>query len=162
VAGEGVGATSKFYPEWGLWQSDFNQDCEVDLPAGKHVIELENTGKDHVTLPELWLTAYLDPRYARIDTLGLCTDDLALIWLRDQSSNWFNDSQDQQPGVVAGLSCDLLGLPAGDYKVQWWDTWKGEILKEAAAKCTAGRLPLSPPDFTRDLAAKVTRVGTGM
>ena len=162
VAGEGVGATSKFYPEWGLWQSDFNQDCEVDLPAGKHVIELENTGKDHVTLPELWLTGYLDPRYARIDTLGLYTDDLALLWLHDQNSNWFNDSQGQQPGLATKLTCDLLGLPAGNYKVQWWNTWKGEVLEEAAAKCTDGRLPLSPPDFARDLAAKVTRVGTGM
>lgn len=155
VAGEGVGASTKYYPQWGCWQSDFNQDFEVDVPAGKHVLELENTGKDHVTLSELWLTGYVDPKYASMDVLGLAADRLALVWLHDQNSNWFSDSQGLKPEKVTGLDCDLLDVPEGDYVVQWWDTWKGEPIAKAKAKCNQGRLALKPPAFERDIAAKL-------
>ncbi|MBI3921940.1 MAG: DUF5060 domain-containing protein [Armatimonadetes bacterium] len=159
VAGDGVGAFSKFHPEWGdLWQSDFNQDFEVEIPTGEHTIELENTGKDHATLSQYWLTSYLDPTYARIDILGLSTDTLSLVWLHNQDSNWYSDSKGLKLEKISGMSCDLLDLPDGNYTIQWWDTWKGKPIAETKAKCEKGRLPLSPPVFVRDVAAKVSRV----
>jgi hypothetical protein len=40
----------------------------------------------------------------------------------------------------------------GSYGVNWWDTYKGEIVRTDTAKAEDGYLVLQPPPFRRDIA----------
>jgi hypothetical protein len=153
--GEGEWKSTKYYEQWGVWQSLYDKDFEVPIPAGEHVIEIEDTGADWVSIPHYVFTGCRDPRFAEVDLLGLCTDDFAILWLHDQESNWYNDKHGEPPGEITGLASTLRGLRDGGYRIEWWDTRKGEVIETAEGTCVEGRLPLHPPTFTRDIAAIV-------
>jgi len=110
-----------------------------------------------VSLPEMVLTKYVDPKFAPVDALGLRSDELALIWLRDQESNWFNDAGGKDPAPIEGLECTLLDLPDGDYEIEWWDTRQGVATAVTHSTAEDGRLVLRAPKFLRDIAGKVRR-----
>jgi hypothetical protein len=160
LAGEGEGPwkSTTLYGDDGPWQSTYDQDFAIDIPAGEHVIELENTGNDWVSLPEIRLTGCVDPRLGRVEGYGLCDDRLALVWLRDRESTWYNDAQGLEPKRLEGLSIAMRGLPDGDYQIQWWDTRAGEPVATTTGQCRDGELVLEPPPFERDIAAQVRRV----
>ena len=159
LAGEGEGPwkSTELYGDDGPWQSTYDEDFAVDIPAGEHVIELENTGGDWVSVPSIRLTGYVDPRLGRVEAYGLCDDRLALVWLRDKRSTWYNDAQGVEPARLEGLTCPLRGLPAGEYEIEWWDTRQGEPLQTRPASCRDGELLLQPPPFGRDIAAQIRR-----
>ncbi len=159
LAGEGEGAwkSTKWLEQYKIWQSVYDQDYEVLIPAGQHVIEMENTGKDWLEVSPYTFTGCRDPQYAQIDTYGLSTDDLALVWLHDQDSNWYNDKRGLTPVPVQGLRVPLAGLKDGAYRLEWWDTRQGTVLQTTRGQCTDGTLTIAAPDFTRDIAVKVMK-----
>ncbi len=156
-AGQGEWKSTQFYPQWGVWQSVYDKDYEVPIPAGEHAIVLENAGSDWVTVPALTFVGCRDPRLAQLDLLGLRAEDFAVLWAHDPESNWYNDKLGKLPKLIAGASTTLLGLTDGTYRVEWWDTRKGTVMSTAEARCEGGKLPLLMPDFTRDVAAQVRR-----
>jgi hypothetical protein len=158
--GEGEGPWKKtFYSEvYKIWQNFYDRDYEVPIPAGKHVIEVSNTGKDWVEVNNYTFTGVRDPRYARTDTLGLRTPQLTLVWLHDQESNWYNDKYDKLPQPQTGLQTAVRGLPDGRYRIEWWDTRQGKALSSSVAASREGKLPLAPPTFERDIAARIVPV----
>lgn len=160
LAGEGEGEwkSTRFYPEWDIWQSVYDKDYEVPIPAGDHVIEIENTGMDWVTVTSYTFTGCRDPRLARLDLLGLRTEDFAILWVHDPESNWYNDKYGRAPREIAGASFAIQGLADGDYLVEWWDTRSGEITATDRVRAVAGECVLAPPVFLRDIAARVSRV----
>ena len=110
----------------------------MPIAAGPHVIEIENTAGDWLSIPRYTFTEVRDPRFAPLDQLGLRTDDFAVFWLHDEESNWYNDKLGKAPREMAGAKTELLGLQDGRYRIEWWDTRKG-------------------PAFVRDLAGKAMR-----
>jgi hypothetical protein len=156
-AGEGQGEweSTKWVEQYKIWQSLYNKDYEVPIPAGQHVIEITNTGKDWLEISPYTFTGCRDPQFAQMDAYGLRTDSLALVWLHDRESNWLNDKRGKPPLPVQGLKVPLQGLRDGAYKLQWWDTRKGAALQTTTAKCVNGTLLIVAPDFTRDIAVKV-------
>ena len=130
---------------------------EVPVAAGAHVIEIENTGKDWVEVSPYTFTGCRDPQYAQMDTYGLRTDDLALVWLHDRESNWYNDKYGEPPTPIDKTTFNLEGLVPGPYQIDWWDTRTGEIVATRQATCADGQLPIETPTFTRDIAAQARR-----
>jgi hypothetical protein len=157
-AGEGPWQEAKWSEQYQIWQNIYDRDYEVAIPAGEHVIELTNSGKDWAEITAYTFAGCRDPQYATMDTYGLRTDDFALLWLHDQESNWLSDKQGRTPQPGRGAATTLLGLQDGEYRIEWWDTRQGAVVGTATATCIEGRLPLAPPDFARDVAAQVKRV----
>jgi len=154
--GEGEWKSTKYMAEWSTWQSTYDRDYEVPIPAGEHTIELENTGPDWVTVTGLTFTGCRDPKLATLDLLGLRTGDYAILWVHDPASNWYDDKYGRLPGAIAGAKIALPGLRDGAYRVEWWDTRKGEVLLTAEVTSHGASLPLEVPTFTRDIAAKIS------
>lgn len=121
------------------------------------MIEITNTGKDWAEINRYTFVGVRDPRYASLDQYGLRDEKMALLWLHDQESNWFNDKYGKQPQPQQGLQTTLRGLGDGRYRIEWWDTRAGQPLVTTTAVSKEGALPLAVPDFLRDIAAKVTR-----
>jgi hypothetical protein len=50
-----------------------------------------------------------------------------------------------------------LHLAAATYRVQWWGTWTGEVVKEEPVTHDGVAWSVRAPDFETDVACKITR-----
>ena len=157
--GEGYQST-KAYPEYGgIYQALFNVDRIVPLPAGPHVLTLENTEGDWLALGSLTLTHALSSRYSLLRTAAL-QDPFSgetLAWLQDPASNWDNDRAGLTPQAQVGVRLSLPVPRLGAYQVTWWDTRRGVPFQTQRLRAVGDRLILSVPTFTRDVALRVVR-----
>ncbi|MDX2078960.1 MAG: DUF5060 domain-containing protein [bacterium] len=100
---------------------------------------------------------------------GLQADNYALLWVvsddysdayleRQYRQNLRNQAQnplDIAFPIVTGAKITLINLMEGDYTVEWWDTFTGEIIQTERVTIGADGITLPVPDFDRDLALKI-------
>jgi hypothetical protein len=155
--GQGDWKASTYCPQWKIWQSDYDRDYTVKVPAGKHVLTVSNADGDWLSLRGGRVTGYLSSRYPPVRTIGLQSDNLAIVWFQDKQSTWKTVLDKVPPREMVGLRAELAGLAAGEFQVEWWNTYTGEVFRRTAATATSNRLVLMVPGFTRDVAAVIRR-----
>lgn len=158
-AGEGPWKEATYFPEWQCHQCLYDSEIDLEVPAGQHVIRLENIAGDWLQITRLTFNGVRSSRYPDLRILGLQHKDLALLWLQNKDFNWYTHQQGREPRPIEGAQFDLLGLPDGEYEIEWWDTWQGQPIGCEAAISMAGKLPLQVPSLTRDIACQVQPKG---
>ncbi len=93
---------------------------------------------------------------------GLAAPDRALLWIHDPLGFRIVDGKPERGSSQSAASLNVTGLADGEYVVQWWDTLRGQVLREDAGRVRSSDhfgygLELKPPPFWRDIAARVTR-----
>lgn len=84
---------------------------------------------------------------------GLSGDTLHLGWVQHVSET---SSQ-----LFSGVNLSFPGMTIGWYIVDFYDTWSGQWLTESLeVECSDGSLSFTCPDFTGDLAVKMSYRGT--
>ncbi len=149
--------STKQFPEYNnIYQAVFNKDRAIPLPAGRHTITLENTDGDWLSLGALTLEGAKSSRYAVLRPLALQdkTTGETLVWLQDPESNWWNDRAGRLPESYAGVTLHLSVPGFGPYRVEWWHTRAGKVLRTEDVMPSKGRLTLMVPAFTRDVALR--------
>lgn len=94
---------------------------------------------------------------------GLVAEDRALLWIHDPLAFRIQDGKAQRGPDQSGASLNVAGLPDGDYRIDWWDTSTGEVIRTDRADVRHLRhfgygLELAPPDFWGDIAAKIEKL----
>ncbi|MBM4081288.1 MAG: hypothetical protein FJ278_16415 [Planctomycetes bacterium] len=153
--GQGPWKKSQFREQWSSYQCLYDQDFEIPVPAGEHEIQLENMNGDWISLDHIVLTPYRSSKYPDVRVLGLQDVSSALLWIQDKEFNWHSRSIGKEPRTLAGVSFDLLGLQDGSYRLEWWDTYTGTVLKADETRCADAKLTVVVPKFSRDVACKV-------
>lgn len=143
--------------QWSIWQYSYEKEYGLDVPAGKHRIEIENRSGDWVSISRYRLTNYRDLSIPDVDVLGLCTDEEAILWIRDKQSNWMNDMEGKFPQKMDAFSFHLLGLRNGTYKIEWFDTRAGKVIREEIASCKENKLQIKVDGLLRDIALKIRK-----
>jgi len=122
---------------------------EVPLPAGRHAVKIENTGKDWFRIASY---EFLNPSQGSLEFLGLAGSDHAYLWAHDTGSGYGRTAH----GTFSGVRIVLRGLNDGPYVAEFHQTrGPGGVLRTQTVSSTAGRLALSFPDFGRDIAVKI-------
>jgi hypothetical protein len=88
---------------------------------------------------------------------GMKAGDLAILWVQNKESTWHNHAG----GVVRrvdGFALEAQGLRDGNYQIQWWETWKGALLRQEEARVRDGKLRLELPGLKTDVAIKAKLV----
>ena len=152
--GEGLGKESVYRPQWKLWETTYDEDIAVDVSAGTHRIRVENLGRDWVTAGSYSFTGCQVLDKPNLLVCGMRTDKLAILWLQNKDSSWYNHARDAVKPVDA-FRLVLQGLPAGRYRVEWWETWKGDLLRTEEIEVRDDQLPLSVPTLKTDTALKI-------
>jgi hypothetical protein len=63
------------------------------------------------------------------------------------------------PSIIENAVIPLPHLIQGQYQIEWWNTYTGDILKrETLEQPAATTFNLRVPAFDRDLACKITRL----
>ena len=157
--GQGGGYKStKLFPEYGgIYQALFDTDRALTLPAGPHVITLDNTEGDWLQITTLTFAHAQSSRYALLRTAALqdASTGETLLWLQDPDSNWFNDRAGKLPSPQAGIRLTLPVPRPGVYDLTWWDTRTGVPLKTSRLAASGKSLLVPVPFFTRDIALRV-------
>jgi hypothetical protein len=148
----------EYKKEWNIYWAHYDRDYEVEIPAGLHTIRLENTGIDWIEIEKITFTNCKSDAYADLRVLGLKRDGLALLWIQNKASNWYNTYQGFKVKPVRGASFDILDMPDGRYGIEWWDTHKGVIASAEEAEAREGKLPIRIPEITTDIACKVQKI----
>jgi hypothetical protein len=109
-----------------------------------------------------WTTAGLREASATatkgLRIVGLQGRQCAYLWLFDPQACWWNVVVEKKtPPTVDGAAVEVRDLAPGAYRVEWWDTRTGHIVRTEHAAAEAGTIQAAAPPFARDLACKVVR-----
>ena len=118
---------------------------ESPVPAGAHIIRVENTGSDWVVIQQFAVNPYVPV----LGALGTAEDGFAVLWV---------EARKGAPAGGATGTVRLPGLEQGAYKITWWDTVRGQPLSQTNVRVEAGgTLRLETPLVEKDAAAWVVK-----
>ncbi len=85
--------------------------------------------------------------------------DLRLLWIYNQAYTWWNVVNGAKIDPIKGgqLTLDRMGADKTRYVVEWWDTYKGGVIKTEEVQAAHGQVILTVPDLANDIAAKVRK-----
>ena len=90
--------------------------------------------------------------------IGLQGKDSAYVWLFNYQTTWWNTVVENIiPAIITNAKFHVKNLSSGTYRVQWWNTWEGKILKQEAIQTSDGRLEILIPDFASNIACKIAK-----
>ena len=96
-----------------------------------------------------------------VEILAMQNIESARLWIYDQRVYRTGTRRRLSAPTVRTMDASqwrLDNLTAGRYKVEFWDTWKGEVVSMREAQSSAGALLLDVPAFESDIACKIDRV----
>ena len=124
----------------------------VSLPAGQQSVKIENTGLDWFIISGY---EFVPNNAALLDSIGLSNNKRAYIWIYDVNSQYGligNGTFHNQPVIIKGLD-------NGSYLIEVYATrGAGGIINSGTANSVNGQLTYTLPDFSKDIAVKVTRI----
>ncbi|MFH1784064.1 MAG: DUF5060 domain-containing protein [bacterium] len=123
----------------------------INVPAGKHVVKIANNGKDWFRIRDIVLSNYTLPVIAN----GVQGTTFGMFWFLDRRNTADNYKMGIEALPVEGVKAILEGFAEGEYVVEYYNTYRGEILKQDRIEAKEGRLVLMLPTFTGDIACKV-------
>jgi hypothetical protein len=152
--GEKLGKKSVYRPQWKLWETTYDEEISVEVPAGRHRIRVDNVGKDWVAVAKYTFTGCKVLDRPNVLVCGMKTQGLAMLWIQNRESCWYNHGQGKV-GDVGAFTLEVVGLPDGPHRVEWWETWKGALARTEPAEVRAGKLTLRVPSLASDMAVKI-------
>ncbi len=152
---EGLGQSSVYRDTWDLWETTYDEDVVIQVPAGRHTIRLENFGKDWIRVNRYTFTGCKVIDRPNLLVAGMQSDDVSILWLQNGDSSWFNHAGHGEVGQVDPCRLAILGLPDGQYELQWWSTWKAAPARTERLRSSDGRLPIVLEALATDVAVKI-------
>ncbi len=151
--GKGRYKKAKYLEQYKIWQCQFAEDIRVELPAGEHVLELQVTQGDWLTVPTIAIENYAP----RLQAYILADDAQAIGWIHDALSTWKNDLKGLNPSPIPSCTLRFGPLSPGRWQVIYFDTWRGMVIGRRTITSDGGLVELSLPQFTRDTAFVLRR-----
>jgi hypothetical protein len=157
--GEGLGKSSRYVEQWKIWETLYNEEIPIPVPAGAHTVVLHNDGGDWLTLSGFRIPAYVTNAGPRAAIQGLSDGRELALWVRNTRHWWLPVARGDQIAPVEPLRVTIPAglLPAGAYRLERWNTASGEIEATAALAVTAEGARIELPAVATDVALRVTK-----
>jgi hypothetical protein len=127
----------------------------IDVPAGRHTIVVEDTGRDWFVVSYRF-TNYLTGPNLRV--LALANATSALVWVQNRDHTWWNHRNQLAPTPVDASQVALRGFRPGQYRLEQWDTTAGKIVATSALTAKGGELSFTTPaGLITDVAYKLRK-----
>ena len=123
-------------------------ELALSVGPGPHTLLLENPGPDWIGVPEV--------------DLGLDVPALALVGRRNSTfiAAWIwhrSNLYSVHPSAPVAGTVDLDDVPAGSWKITWWDTARGAPSPARVVAHPGGMLRIPTPPVSRDAAVVLSR-----
>ena len=125
-------------------------ELTAPLPAGKHTLVVDNPGGlDWVGVSAIDLG--LD--VAVLGAIGQRSDNFITLWVWHRTNLYAPEPLTPAEGVL-----QVDDVPAGSWRIAWWDTKKGTAAPPVVVAHAGGRLSVPVPALRRHAAVVLTRV----
>jgi hypothetical protein len=129
--------------------ADRGADLPLSIAAGKHTIEIRNTGgKDWIDFEKI----EFDLSAPILAAAGKRDSNFIALWIWNQRGVFAA----QTPKTVSGTLV-IDDVPGGQWKVTWWDTETGTEAESTVIDHRGGALRLKAPQIARHAAVVLTR-----
>lgn len=157
AAGKGEWQSVEWKEEWKRFQGVYNRTYGIDVPAGRHTIRVDNAGTDWLTISRYEYLGTGIRRQPRLKVMGLRGEKTVHLWIRNEDYNPAFTAAWGLPKTVHSLTpLRLTGVQHGKYRVEWWDTRTGTLIREDSTSAGQDRiLELRLPMIANDIAARV-------
>ncbi len=91
-----------------------------------------------------------------VRTYGLKNWEKAFVWVQDLNHTFINRNLPQN--VISGETLTMSVFDNGTYSVEFLNTYTGVIVSTTTLTSSAGKLEISIPDFTKDIAIKIKKI----
>lgn len=118
------------------------------VPAGPHTVLLQNPGPDWVGLAAV----ELDARVPVLALIGRRNEQFIEAWVWNRSNLLAVSPTGPASGTIA-----LDNVPAGTWKVTWWDSVKGVAQSTTTLSHPGGTMVIPTPPILRHAAVSVVR-----
>lgn len=89
-----------------------------------------------------------------VTALALLGTKTALLWAKNSNNQYYQPLDDS---LVKNVSVTLSPLPDGIWQATWIATWGGQPAPSQQLTSVDGKLQVTLPDFTRDVALRLVR-----
>jgi hypothetical protein len=152
--------------------NEYNLDIPLDIPAGRHLIEITNTSLgwvylDRVRLEQVLPSAYTGNWQPSPNAIGLRGPHESLLYVVAPWASFSGSSTNMVLPVQHGQNLILTNWPSGRFIADWYDPLTGTNAGSTQAFTSNGSLTLPLPGFSEDLAgvvhppATLTALGMG-
>jgi len=146
----------------GTWNvnNEYNMDIPVNLPQGKHLIEITNAGVDWfyldwVRLENVLPAAYTGNWVASPDSIGLHGPHEALLYVTAPGVSYPAGATNAALPWQQSQTITLTNWPAGTFYAEWCDPASGTNVAKLQSTTTNNALTLALPAFREDLAGVI-------
>jgi hypothetical protein len=148
--------------QW-LVNNEYNEDIVVELPAGRRLVEIRNTGSDWFYLDWIRLEAVWPARYANDwrpspVAVGLRGSRDSLIYVVNPRASFPANATNAVIEPFDGDAVRIESLPAGQYRAFWHNPQTAARVGETEGTSDGALLILPLPELREDLAARLERV----
>jgi Domain of unknown function (DUF5060) len=143
-----------------LVNESYNLDLPVDLPAGKHLIQLTNTANGWIYLDWVRLEQVLPSTYSSNwaplpAAIGLRGPHESLLYVVAPGVSFSGSDTNAVLPLQQDDTVTMSNWPAGKFFADWYDPATGTNAGYTQASTTNGILTLPLPNFSADLAGIV-------
>jgi hypothetical protein len=140
--------------------NEYNLDIPVNLPSGKHLVEVTNPAPgwcylDWVRLEQVLAATYTGNWQPSPDAIGLQGPRESLLYVMAPGVSFSGADTNGALPLQQGQTVILTNWPAGSFYAEWYDPATGTNAGYSQATATNGSLTLLLPDFREDLAGIV-------
>lgn len=134
--------------------AQINQTYSINVPAGPHIIKVDNTGTDWITVAAYVFTGV----GSALDTYALLSSDHNQLagWVLNNSYNHVYIGANGLPSPAVGGMLHASGLNNGSYTAQWYNCMTGAMVATNTGAVVDGQLSIAIPDLQWDLAFLLT------
>jgi len=137
----------------------YNGLYEIKLPAGRHTVVVENTGKDWLSVATYKIPWLKKVRVVQepLRAFGVVGERRALLWVQNRMYTWATAAA-KKPAPVPDASLEVLDLAPGTWTIEQWDTRQGKVVATTtAAVGPDGKLSIALPGVEWDVAFRLIR-----
>ncbi|MBV6440146.1 MAG: hypothetical protein EPGJADBJ_01808 [Saprospiraceae bacterium] len=127
-----------------------NQTYSVNVPAGQHMIKVDNTGTDWISITNYTFSGI----GSAVDAYLLKSDNQNIIagWAMNNSYNHDYVKINGLPSPVAGATLSVPAMQNGSYFAKYYNCMTGALQSSEAVTVTNGALTLALPEILWDLS----------
>jgi hypothetical protein len=138
-----------------------NQTYTVNVPAGDHMIQVDNTGTDWVSIASYTFSGL----GSAIDVYALRAEDQSQMagWVLHNQYNHQKVKTSGQPNPVEGAVLKITGLVNGTYQLRWFNCLTGALTATETLQKNTDTLSIPVPSLLWDAVFSLTSqtVSTG-
>ena len=131
---------------------------EVTIPAGRHRLVVDNTGRDWILVGYILENA-IKQQTPDLSLYGLQGKATSILWIANTQNQWYRVGVLKLP--VEEQKDTSLTIPNwldGEYMVKFWDTYEGKVTNSKKITVDEGKLTINLPPISKDIALMIERL----